>query len=110
MPIANGIVLTPRFRTAIKSVELSDSTIAIDGAPVTGRELRERLDDDADLVLQVSYLEPCGASIAGGWQNASADAGRAGRTGTRSRLAWSRKCPARRAHAAAKTSFASVEA
>ena len=45
VPIANGIVLTPRFRTAIKSVELSDSTIAIDGAPVTGRELRERLDD-----------------------------------------------------------------
>jgi hypothetical protein len=58
VPIANGIVLTPRFRTAIKSVELSDSTIAIDGAPVTGRELRERLDDDADLVLQVSYLDP----------------------------------------------------
>ena len=36
VPIANGIVLTPRFRTSIKSIELSDSTIAIDGAPVTG--------------------------------------------------------------------------
>ena len=57
VPIANGIVLTPRFRTSIKSVELSDSTIAIDGAPVTGRELRERLGNDADLVLQVSYLD-----------------------------------------------------
>jgi hypothetical protein len=57
VPIANGVVLTPRFRTSIKSVELSDATIAIDGAPVTGPELRERLGGDADLVLQVSYLD-----------------------------------------------------
>ena len=58
VPIANGVVLTPRFRTSIKSVEVSGSTIAIDGAPVTGGELRERLGNDADLVLQLSYLEP----------------------------------------------------
>ena len=58
VPIANGVVLTPRFKTSIKSVELSDSTIAIDGAPVTGRELQERLGDDADVVLQLSYLDP----------------------------------------------------
>jgi nitrate reductase NapE component len=57
VPIANGVVLTPRFRTSIKSVELSDATIAIDGAPVTGPELRERLGNDADLVLQLSYLD-----------------------------------------------------
>jgi nitrate reductase NapE component len=57
VPIANGIVLTPRFRTSIKSVEVSEATIAIDGAPVTGRELRERLGNDADLVLQASYLD-----------------------------------------------------
>jgi hypothetical protein len=57
VPIANGVVLTPRFRTSIKSVELSEATIAIDGAPVTGRELRERLGNDADLVLQLSYLD-----------------------------------------------------
>jgi nitrate reductase NapE component len=57
VPIANGIVLTPRFRTSIRSIELSDSTIAIDGAPVTGRELHERLGNDADLVLQASYLD-----------------------------------------------------
>ena len=58
VPIANGVVLTPRFKTSIKSVELSGSTIAIDGAPVSGGELRERLGDDADPVLQLSYLEP----------------------------------------------------
>ncbi|MEO5740763.1 MAG: hypothetical protein ABIS29_09235 [Vicinamibacterales bacterium] len=57
VPLANGVVLTPRFRTSVRSVELSDSTIAIDGAPVTGQELHERLGDDASLVLQVSYLD-----------------------------------------------------
>ena len=58
VPIANGVVLTPRFRTSIKSIEVSEAAIAIDGAPVTGKEVTERLGRDADLVLRVSYLEP----------------------------------------------------
>ena len=58
VPIADGIVLTPRFKTSIRAVELSNVTIAIDGAAVTGAELRDRLGADADLVLQVSYLDP----------------------------------------------------
>ena len=58
VPIANGVVLTPRFRTSIKSVEVSGSTIAIDGANVTGGELQDRLGNDANLVLQLSYLQP----------------------------------------------------
>ncbi len=58
VPIANGVVLTPRFRTSIKSVELSSSTIAIDGAPVTGQELQNRLGNDAALILELSYLDP----------------------------------------------------
>lgn len=58
VPIANGVVLTPRFRTSIRSVEVSGSTIAIDGAPATGGELQERLGNDAELVLQLSYLDP----------------------------------------------------
>jgi len=58
VPIANGVVLTPRFKTPIRSIELSDSAIAIDGAPVTGRELSERLGPaDTDMVLQLSYLD-----------------------------------------------------
>jgi hypothetical protein len=56
VPIANGIVLTPRFGTSIKAVEISDS-IAIDGTSVTGPELRQRLGTDADLVIQASYLD-----------------------------------------------------
>jgi len=56
LPIANGVLLTPKFRTPIKSVELSNSTFAIDGAPATGADVREKLGKDADLVLQLSYL------------------------------------------------------
>jgi len=58
LPIANGVVLTPRFRTDVRSIEVSDSTIAVDGAAVTGAELRNRLGADADIVLQLSYLDP----------------------------------------------------
>lgn len=60
VPIADGVVLTPRFRTQIKSVELSEATVAIDGTPVSGPELRERLGNDANLVLQASYLDAAG--------------------------------------------------
>ncbi|HKY23425.1 MAG TPA: hypothetical protein VJM31_19575 [Vicinamibacterales bacterium] len=58
LAIANGVVLTPRFRTNIRSIEVSDSTIALDGVPVSGAELRKRLGEDADIVLLVSYLDP----------------------------------------------------
>ena len=58
LAIANGVVLTPRFRTDVRAIEVSDSTIAIDGSPVTGSELRKRLGEDADVVLQLSYLDP----------------------------------------------------
>jgi hypothetical protein len=55
LPVANGVVLKPKFRTSVRSVEVTDA-IAIDGSVVTGGELRETLGADADLVLQVSYL------------------------------------------------------
>lgn len=40
LPIANGVVLTPRFRTDVRSIEVTESAIAVDGAAVTGAELR----------------------------------------------------------------------
>lgn len=59
VPLSRGIGLRPRARVRdIRMIEIADGTIAIDGAPVTGRELRERLAGDADLVLQLSYLDP----------------------------------------------------
>ncbi len=58
LPIANGVVLTPKFRTAIRAVEVTDRTIAVDGTVVTGAELRDKLGADADLIFQLSYLDP----------------------------------------------------
>ena len=57
VPIADGVVLTPRSKSAFRSIEVSESAIAIDGRPATGAEVRERLGADADAVLQLSYLD-----------------------------------------------------
>jgi hypothetical protein len=57
LPIANGVVLTPKFKTPIRSVEVTDGTIAVDGTAVTGTELREKLGVDADAIFQLSYLD-----------------------------------------------------
>lgn len=56
LPVAGGVVLTPRFKTDVRSIEITD-TIAVDGSPATGAELRARLGEDADAILQVSYLD-----------------------------------------------------
>ena len=57
LPITGGIVLTPRAGAAtFKSIEIESGTIAVDGTPVSGAELRQRLGADADSVLQLSYL------------------------------------------------------
>src|SRR5437588_11006854 len=56
LPIQNGIVLSPKNKKAIASVEISGNTVAVNGADVTGGELRTRLGADADLILQLSYL------------------------------------------------------
>ncbi len=58
LPIQNGIVLSPKNRDGIASVEISGNTVAVNAAEVTGAELRTRLGDDAELILQLSYLMP----------------------------------------------------
>jgi hypothetical protein len=55
--IRDGLVLTPR-RGEGKTIEISSGSIAVDGTSVTGRELRDQLGTDADLVLQLSYAAP----------------------------------------------------
>jgi hypothetical protein len=58
LPVSGGVVLRPKSSTAsVRSVELAGGTIAIDGATVTGAELRERLGPDADLIIRLSYLD-----------------------------------------------------
>jgi hypothetical protein len=57
VPLQHGVLLVPRRASVrVKGVELSDSGVAVDGKPVTGRELVERLGADAEFVLQLSYL------------------------------------------------------
>lgn len=55
--IRDGVVLTPR-RGEPHAIEISGGGIAIDGASVSGRELRDRVGEDADLLLQLSYASP----------------------------------------------------
>jgi len=57
LPLRDGIALHPkRPMNGVRSVEITGGTIAIDGQPATGAELRQKLGGDADQVLQLSYL------------------------------------------------------
>ncbi len=57
LPVRGGLVLTPRRAVeGVESIEIRDGLIALNGEPTSGAQLRERLGDAADLVLQVSYL------------------------------------------------------
>ena len=61
VPITDGIALTPRSRMGdVRLIEISDRGIAINGAAVTGSELRERVGSDADAILRLSYLDSAG--------------------------------------------------
>jgi hypothetical protein len=55
----DGIVLVPRRSVAgVGSIEIADGTIGVDGSVVSGAELRQRLGADADVVIELSYLDP----------------------------------------------------
>jgi hypothetical protein len=57
VPLSEGLVLRPKTRMRdVRFIEISDGGISINGDPVSGRELRERLGGDADSILRLSYL------------------------------------------------------
>jgi hypothetical protein len=59
LPVQNGVVLRPKSADqGVRSIELTDGVLAIDGSPATGEEVRRRLGADGDLVLRLSYLDP----------------------------------------------------
>ncbi len=59
--VKNGFILIPKSESSgVRTIDVNDGRVLIDGTPVTGRELRERLGSDADLVLQVSFLDASG--------------------------------------------------
>lgn len=58
LPLHDGIALHPKTPgRGVRSIEITDGTISIDGAPATGGELRQKLGADADLILRLSYLD-----------------------------------------------------
>jgi hypothetical protein len=56
LPIQGGVVLKPKRTTVVRVIEIREGAIDVDGVPASGALLREKLGADADLVLQVSYL------------------------------------------------------
>jgi hypothetical protein len=59
VPLTEGVGLRPKSPTRdIRLIEVNNDAILVNGAPVTGRELRDLLGDDAAAVLQLSYLNP----------------------------------------------------
>ena len=58
LPVQGGLVLKPKGASrGVRSIELTNGAIAIDGEPVTGAELKRRLGADADLIIRLSYLD-----------------------------------------------------
>jgi hypothetical protein len=60
LPLRDSLALRPKTdMSGVRSIEIMGGAIAIDGTPVTGAELRERVGDDAaQVVLELSYLDP----------------------------------------------------
>lgn len=60
LPLRDGLALRPRSSGGVRSVEIANGVIAIDGQVVSGGELRDKLGASADLVLRLSYLDADG--------------------------------------------------
>lgn len=59
--VRRGMILIPKSEAArSRSIDINDGLVTVDGVPLTGRELRERLGDDAELVAQLSFLDADG--------------------------------------------------
>jgi hypothetical protein len=56
--LQNGIGLVPKQADPrISIIQIRNGAVSINGQELTGRELRDRLGSDADLVLRVTYLD-----------------------------------------------------
>jgi hypothetical protein len=59
LPVRGGLLLKPRTsKVGVKTIELADGNIAVNGETVTPSVLRAWLGDDAPAVLQLSELPP----------------------------------------------------
>lgn len=58
VPFSDGLALRPKSRMRdARLIEVSEGGITIDGESVTGRELRDRIGSDADMILRLSYMD-----------------------------------------------------
>jgi len=65
--LQQGIALVPLGGGSdIRLIQIVNGVITVDGEPVSGAELRNRIGADADLVLQASYLDVQAQPPAGG--------------------------------------------
>ena len=56
--LRQGLVLVPRGEPKrVANIELSNGVVLVDGTPVTGKELRDRIGSDSDLVLPLTFLD-----------------------------------------------------
>jgi hypothetical protein len=56
--VRRGLILVPRTESSrARTIELNDGQVLVDGVSVTGRELRDRLGNDADIIVQLSFLD-----------------------------------------------------
>jgi hypothetical protein len=84
--LSNGVALRPRSPIPdVRLIEIADGTILVNGAAVSGGELRERLGADADAILRLSYmtrneLSALAAESGGAAARAPADANTPGQT------------------------------
>ena len=57
VPLTGDIGLRPKTPMGdVRLIDFDDGAIQINGAPVSGRELRDRVGADAETILQLSYL------------------------------------------------------
>ena len=57
--LRDGVLLLPSYgNPGVQTIELTSGEIALDGRSVTGAELRERVPEDAEAILRLSYLDP----------------------------------------------------
>ena len=76
--LQQGVALVPREAgSAVRMIQVVDGVVTVDGVSLTGGQLRDRLGADADLVLQVSYMdrEQQRALVAGGVSGGTGGAG-----------------------------------
>src|SRR5690349_10948091 len=57
LPLREGVLLKPLHKSDYAVIEITGEGVAIDGEEMSGRALRRRLGDDADVVQDIADLD-----------------------------------------------------